>query len=455
MSAGQVVQVDPATLLVGPNVRKEVSLDAEFKSSIKDRGVLVPITAQETPDGFVVIDGQRRTLAAVDAGVKTVPVYVTAAVTEKDRIVDQIVVNLHRDNVQESDAIAAVQELALFDMKVPAIAKASGLPKRLVEKAVAVGSSKAASKVMKAGQLSFDSAVIIAEFEEFPAEQKMLLALKQDWQIREEGTKLRRARLLAAMEAEIAAAGLPMIKEPDYSASDPIAVSRLYVDEKKQKPLGDETHERLVELAGDGLCGYASFEWVEGEQRPVIRYAVKGWKDRGLFSYYGNDADAKPTTPEDIEAAKQERRAAREATKAWVEATPARIEFLQNMVAKKTMPKGWEPYVVGRLLDDGSNGTSGTAQWRMAIAILKLKESPDAYSLRGVISAHLIKAPTHALQIALAVWLGSVEGGFEFDRKGWSQSGAKKYLEQLEAWGHVLSEAELAVVGRKKGKAAA
>lgn len=284
-------------------------------------------------------------------------------------------------------------------------------------------------------------------------EQELAEAEEWLWAYREEANRLRKVRQAATVEAAIKAAGLPLIKEPGYGASDPMPVSRLYVDEKKTRELEEESHERLVELAGDGLCAYVAYGWDEGEQSAHVAYAVKGWRGRGLHSYYGS-GEVVPTTPEEVEKAKQERRVAREKTKAWKDATVARVEFLQGLVAKKTMPKGWEPPVVGRLLDDGTQGTSGTSQWRMAIAILKLKESSDVYSLRGVVSAHLKKAPTRALQIGLAVWAGSIEGGFEFDRKGWDQKHTKQYLELLESWGHVLSECELGVVGRKKGKAA-
>lgn len=78
MTEDTIVRLDPTLLLVGPNVRKEVDLSKEFVSSIKQLGVRVPITAALTADGYEVIDGQRRTLAAVDAGLKEVPVFVTA-----------------------------------------------------------------------------------------------------------------------------------------------------------------------------------------------------------------------------------------------------------------------------------------------------------------------------------------------------------------------------------------
>lgn len=141
---------------------------------------------------------------------------------------------------------------------------------------------------------------------------------------------------------------------------------------------------------------------------------------------------------------------ARERTKAWREAIPARVEFLQGLVARKTMPKGWEPLIAQRLLDN--SGSYSTSQLRMILVILKLKEDGDSWSLRSVIEKHLEKAPTRAPQIMLAIELGCVEGGYDFDRKGWDQKETKGYLERLMSWGYELSEAELLVVGKKAAK---
>ncbi|MFJ3385615.1 MULTISPECIES: ParB/RepB/Spo0J family partition protein [unclassified Curtobacterium] len=90
---GTVVRVDPATLIVAANVRSNTKVTKEFIASVKLHGVLVPITAQEAEDGLRVVDGQRRTLAAVEAGLAEVPVFVVAPLEDAARIVDQVVVN--------------------------------------------------------------------------------------------------------------------------------------------------------------------------------------------------------------------------------------------------------------------------------------------------------------------------------------------------------------------------
>ena len=85
---------------IGDNVRDSVDLGKEFLASLREHGVLVPITAVRGDDGVVTVrNGQRRTLGAREVGLATVPVYVLPANASDDtaeaveRIVHQIVTN--------------------------------------------------------------------------------------------------------------------------------------------------------------------------------------------------------------------------------------------------------------------------------------------------------------------------------------------------------------------------
>lgn len=85
-------QIDPTTLLVDHNVRRDTTPDKALVESVRDLGVLVPLVAVRTDAGVQVRYGHRRTRAAVQVGLDTVPVWVfdaSNAGTDVDRIVRQ------------------------------------------------------------------------------------------------------------------------------------------------------------------------------------------------------------------------------------------------------------------------------------------------------------------------------------------------------------------------------
>jgi ParB family chromosome partitioning protein len=449
MATDTIVRVDPKTLLVGANVRRDTKLSEEFVENIQELGVRIPITAYETPEGLVVVDGQRRTLAAVEANVTEVPVFVTAAPTEESRLVDQVVVNEQREGLEDSEHVAAAQQLALFDIPVPTIAKRLSLEESFVADAVKVGASPAAKKAYEKHE-DLEAAVTIAEFEGLP-EQAELLKLESSWQVRSHGRTLLEKRERAAIAEQLAADGVSVVKEPGYYDVNPQPLKHVFTEPEFKTNLADLTHERVVELAGDGLVAWVEWAYKDGRYRAFPTYGIKGWKELGLHveEYrLRNATAAKASTPEEVEAAKVERRIARETTKAWVEATAARLVFLQGLVQRKAMPKGWEPVVAKRMLD--SQGGFSTTQLKAMLAILQLP-SGDSYSYRSGIQAHLGKSPTKAAQIALAVALGAVEGAGDFEKKGWDPKAyfpafgfdtVAAYLKLLESWGHELTEVE-------------
>ncbi|MEX1078908.1 MAG: hypothetical protein WED09_07355 [Homoserinimonas sp.] len=51
MSAGTIVQVDPATLTIALNVRTDAKVDKEFVASIKTLGILQPPMVTANADG--------------------------------------------------------------------------------------------------------------------------------------------------------------------------------------------------------------------------------------------------------------------------------------------------------------------------------------------------------------------------------------------------------------------
>lgn len=166
---------DPHTLVVATNVRDEADVDAEFVANIKEHGVLIPIAAVRASDGQLVVrTGQRRTLAAREAGLTSVPVYVRP-LTEGDdtahlveRVTEQIVENDQRRQITEAQRARGIQQLLDAGVSVTRVAKTLSVKKGTVKAAETVGKSDAAKAALDTGQLSLTEAAALTEFEDLP-----------------------------------------------------------------------------------------------------------------------------------------------------------------------------------------------------------------------------------------------------------------------------------------------
>ena len=115
-STEEFVYLDPGSIIIGSNVRTDLPDAKEFRRSIKERGVLEAVTVYRNDEGqYVCLRGQRRTVEAASVGTPTglIPARVVAKPEEADRIVDQMVENIHRAGMRETEIVAGVEELTL------------------------------------------------------------------------------------------------------------------------------------------------------------------------------------------------------------------------------------------------------------------------------------------------------------------------------------------------------
>ena len=129
---GTLEHLDPTLLDIGDNVRDNAALSKDFIASIAELGVLVPITGVRDPERSEVVrvrNGQRRTLAAREAGLASVPVYVlpsTAADANQetiDRVVHQIVTNDQKEDLTVAQRARGIQQMIDTGMSVTRVAK--------------------------------------------------------------------------------------------------------------------------------------------------------------------------------------------------------------------------------------------------------------------------------------------------------------------------------------------
>lgn len=104
------------------HVREDAAL-SELMESIRTHGVLSPLLARPKGDGYELVSGHRRRLAAQKLGLKTVPVLVRE-MTDDEAVILMVDSNLQRENLLPSEKAFA------YKMKLEAMKRQAGRPKK-------------------------------------------------------------------------------------------------------------------------------------------------------------------------------------------------------------------------------------------------------------------------------------------------------------------------------------
>lgn len=220
---GSLEHLNPNDLDIDHNVRDHPDIDRDFLASIKEHGVLQPILAVRAPDGQIrVRAGQRRTLAARQANLATVPVYITTDNTNTDkardaaRIAEQIVENDHRAALTESQRAKGIQQLLLHGVTPTKVAKALSIRKEVVEAAATIAESAPALEALDTTQLTIEQAASLAEFNNDPDSLHYLQTAANPGEFDHRLSELRQQ---ARSAAERAAAAEPL-RQQGYTILD-------------------------------------------------------------------------------------------------------------------------------------------------------------------------------------------------------------------------------------------
>ena len=99
---------------------------AETVESVKQIGVVVPLIARPTEDGYEIVSGHRRHHAAELAGLETVPVIVRE-MDDDSAVIFMVDSNLQRENILPSEKALA------YKMKIDAMERIKGRPKNVCQ----------------------------------------------------------------------------------------------------------------------------------------------------------------------------------------------------------------------------------------------------------------------------------------------------------------------------------
>lgn len=448
-AAGTVQHIDPTTLVIEQNVRTSAPLTKDFIASIRENGVITPVLARRDEHGNVIVRaGQRRTLAAREAGVATIPVYVVDGnATTADRIVQQIIENDQRTELSIADRTAAWAQLAFEGISAASIAKRTGTKTDAVKKGLAVAESKAVTSALHEHELTLDQAAVLLEFEDDADARAELIevATHDPAQFEHTAQSLRdeaaHQALLTATEQEHTANGFQVLTRTDaYSEESPwVALHKLRTEDGAQI-----TAEHITAVPTRGVL--IDTNW-RGEI--TATYLVQDPTTAGLVYAHGG-APAEPLTEEQIEEERVEKSAERKMlianNKAWTAAETVRREWITTLLSRKTLPKDAERVIALGLTTHRSSVSSGmTSGNELAHTLLGINR-PSGYHADAL--AALVEAnPAKARLVALAVVLGGQEANTSKESWRRGDERAAAHFRQLAAWGYTLSPVEQIVTG--------
>lgn len=103
---------DPKTLVMKKQVRIERNekADKEFFASVKKHGVRMPILVRIVNNAFEVVAGHRRTEAAIEAGLTSVPIKVDQ-IADSEVLTIQMIENIQREGLSLLDTARGVKAL--------------------------------------------------------------------------------------------------------------------------------------------------------------------------------------------------------------------------------------------------------------------------------------------------------------------------------------------------------
>ncbi|GEL25737.1 hypothetical protein PSU4_46910 [Pseudonocardia sulfidoxydans NBRC 16205] len=481
---GTLMWVDPAELVVGINTRTEVRLSAHFVADIGERGVREPITVRRRDDGALVVrKGQRRTLAAVKAGLARVRVLLEAD-DDPDgadrqgqiaRIVDQLGENNHRAGIGDSEEVAAHQELLELGLTAAQIARQTRTPAARIRQTARVAASEIAAKAMARYELTLDQAAVIAEFDDGTAEgieavkTLTVCAAREPERFAHTAQRARNdredRRLLADAYAHAREQGIALLQtdpDPDgdgerceYPGARALTELRPRVEDPVYTRLSVEDHQ---DCPGHAVAMEVRRTWRNTEAPTVETIAYCLDPDaHGHAPYYERhtspDAAAAAASEEEVAAAKDAARAERrrviEGNKAWDAAVTVRREFLRTLLARKAAPNNAALFVAEAMATGGHELRRAFEGGNQLACSLLGVEVPDRWHvgkpnpLLGLLAG--AKAGK-ATQVMLAVALAAEEDSLH--RHSWREGNARPdtraaaYMSALKNWGYTPTHVE-------------
>lgn len=443
-ATGTIEHLDPTTLVIEANVRSNAPITAEFITSIRENGVLTPVLARRDEHGYVIVRaGQRRTLAAREAQLATIPVYVIDADEKSaERIVQQIVENDQRTELTTADRTAAWAQLAFEGVTPATIAKRTGTKTATIKAGLAVAESAVVTEVLHEHELTLDQAAVLLDFQDDAdaRDQLVQVATTDPRQFAHTAQRLRdeqeRQARIAQVQAEHAERGFQILDRADASDEGTAWVRMSSLRTSKGEWV---TVEHISEAPARGVI--VETNW-GGEVSST--YFVQDVDALGFT--YAHGAPAAPDTDEEKAAKSAERRILLANNKAWAASEKVRRAWVSALLSRKTLPKDTDRAIALGLSAQRFAVSSAMGRGNELAHTLLGIEQPTGYNVDALTALVESNAAKSRL-VSLAVVLAGQEANTS--KESWRRGDERTavYFRQLAAWGYDLSPVEQIVTG--------
>lgn len=325
----KLADVDPNILIFDGNPRKDTRIDTDWVAGIKERGIIHRILVEPTnTGGYLVVDGQRRTLGAIAAGLETVPILIRATTEQADLASDQLISNLQRKELTEAELLGGYKTLSLLGVSAEDITRRTGEKRTRVDAALKVAASEKTQALAATAQIDIEHLAAMVEFEDDKKATATLrdLAERSPGQFSYKVAELRRARDLKAskktLTEKLKTAGVPIVKASDYeyTYSNPPGRKLDQLQTPAGKPISMTAHKKCP---GHAAAIYAGHYTSTAE----IWYVCADWKANGHeliekapVGYQESDEQRAEREQRDAARAEQEQKASisQDLRRAWV-----------------------------------------------------------------------------------------------------------------------------------------
>jgi len=178
-----------------PRTQFDSATIRELADSIRERGVLQPVLLRPAGDGYQLVAGERRFLAAKEAGFNSVPAIVRP-LTDRESLLIALIENVQRENLNPADEARAYYRLAAeYGLSHEEIAKRVGKDRSTVSNIIRFNNLPVdAMTLMESGRISAGHGRALLSLAS--AKQQIELAnaaASNDWSVRELESRIQRS----------------------------------------------------------------------------------------------------------------------------------------------------------------------------------------------------------------------------------------------------------------------